>query len=223
MAQVETIGGGESFADGKRITRKVYVLTEGQSSLSLPSGFGVVSGLDVQEGEAGTKRVTVQWTAGAIGGGSGSSGETLELIGGSREVPIQSHPTFKEVTDVQRTEIERAIQENVKPDTSKVPAGSKAEKLYKQLLKKFEFYLVPAVSLRLTTYSSTLPSLRELCTINAPSQGPPVGGKQNWLLTAINAHSTPQPTGGIQYEITREWTLSDNNGWDPDTLVYSGT
>jgi hypothetical protein len=221
MAQISITGGGESYTpDGKRIIKKAYLLTAGDTNVSLPAEQGVLTSVDFSTAEAGTTRVMAQWTSGADGGASASGGQTLEVIGGSREVPIQSHPTFKDVTDAERTSIEQAIQNNTAPS---IPATGRARDLYNLLLKKKEFYLVPAVSFRVTTFETTMPSLKELCTVNAPQRGPAVGSKQNWLLVSINARGVAQPTGGIVYEVSREWMLSDGNGWDPEQLVYNGT
>jgi hypothetical protein len=102
-------------------------------------------------------------------------------------------------------------------------AEDKARILYKLLLRGQEYYLAPAVSYRQTTLETALPSLKELCTVNAPQRAPSVGTKQNWLLTSINARSVAQPTGLVRYEVTKEWMLSDRNGWDPEEVIYNGT
>jgi hypothetical protein len=104
-----------------------------------------------------------------------------------------------------------------------VAADNKARILYKLLLRGQEYYLAPAVSYRQTTLETALPTLRELCTVNAPQRAPAVGTKQNWLLTSINARSVAQPTGAVRYEVTKEWMLSDRNGWDPEAVIYNGT
>lgn len=229
MAQIETVGGGVSYtADGKKITKQVYVLTDGTSSVAPSNVAGaVITSADFTEIEAGSRRVTVTWTEGQAGGsGSTAGGTTTELIGGSREVPTESHPSFKtSVTDDQLKEIKRAIQEQDEPDSAIVPtsATNKARILYKLLLRGQEYYLAPAVSYRETTIESSLPSLKEICTVNAPRRAPAVGSRQNWLLTSVNSRSVARPTGAVVYEVTKEWMLSDRNGWDPEKVIYSGT
>lgn len=231
MAQIETTGGGVSFTpDGKKLTKQVYVLTAGETSVNPTSVSGAtITSADFVQGEGGTTRVTVTWTEGqdtGSGGGSAGGGTTTELIGGAREIPTEAHPTFKtSVTDSQLKEIKRAIEANEDPDVSIVPtdATNKARILYKLLLRGQEYYLAPAVSYRETTLETQLPTLKELCTVNAPRRTPTVGPKQNWLLTSINARSVARPTGLVAYEVTKEWMLSDRNGWDPEKVIYDGT
>jgi hypothetical protein len=230
MAQVLAPGGGISFTnDGKKLTRQVYVLTAGESSISPEAvSNATITNVDVVQDAAGLSRATITWTEGQAGGGGGGAGggSTVELIGGSREVPTEAHPTFKDsVTDAALKEIKSAIQDGRDPSASLVPtsATDKARVLYKLLLRGQDYYLAPAVSYRETTLESALPSLREIATVNAPQRGPSVSGKQNWLLTSINARSVAQPTGGVRYEVTKEWMLSDRNGWDPEKVIYDGT
>lgn len=232
MAQIETIGGGTSYTpDGKKLIKQVYVLTDGTTGVTpTPVAGATITSADFVQDAGGITRVTVTWTQGmdSSGGGSASAGggATTELIGGSREVPIESHSAFKEsVSDTSLKEIKAAIQEGRDPDVTKVPIDSKnrARILYKLLLRGQEYYLAPAVSYRQTTLETQLPTLRELCTVNAPQRAPLVGGRQNWLLTSINGRSIAQPTGAVLYEVTKEWMLSDRNGWDPEKLIYDGT
>jgi hypothetical protein len=231
MAQVTTTGGGISYTpDGKKLTKQVYVLTAGETSVNPTAVEGAtITSADFVQAEGGTTRVTVTWTQGQDAGGSGGSaggGATTELIGGAREIPTEAHPTFKNsVTDNQLKEIKRAIESNQDPDTTIVPtdATNKARILYKLLLRGQEYYLAPAVSYRETTLETSIPTLRELCTVNAPNRTPAVGNTQNWLLTSINARSVARPTGTVAYEVTKEWMLSDRNGWDPEKVIYDGT
>jgi hypothetical protein len=231
MAQIEATGGGISYtADGKKLTKQVYVLTAGETSVS-PSAVtnATITSADFVTDAAGVTRVTVTWTEGldgSGGGGSAGGGATTELIGGAREIPTEAHPTFKDsVSDEALKEIKSAIQNGADPDSTLVPTAedNKARILYKLLLRGQEYYLAPAVSYRQTTLETALPTLRELCTVNAPQRAPGVGTKQNWLLTSINARSVAQPTGAVRYEVTKEWMLSDRNGWDPELVIYDGT
>lgn len=234
MAQIETTGGGVSFTpDGKKITKQVYVLTEGTTTVSPANVAGsVITSADFIDIEAGSRRVVVTWTEGQAGsgggggggGGSAGGGTTIELVGGSREVPIGGHPIFTFLSDAQKNEIKRAIDSKEEPDTSIVPSAesSPARILYKLLLRGTEYYFAPGVSYRQTTIETQLPSLQELCSINAPRNAPPVGGQGNWLLTSINARTVARPTGGVVFEVSREWTMSDLNGWDADNDgIYS--
>jgi hypothetical protein len=231
MAQIQTTGGGTSYtADGKKLTKQVYVLTAGETSVTpIPVAGATITSADFVTDAAGVTRVTVTWTQGldsAGGSGSAGGGASTELIGGAREIPTEAHPTFKSsVSDASLKEIKAAIQDGRDPDTALVPttSGNKARILYKLLLRGQEYYLAPAVSYRQTTIETSLPALRELCTVNAPQRAPGVGGRQNWLLSSINARSVAQPTGVVRYEVTREWMLSDRNGWDPEKVIYNGS
>jgi hypothetical protein len=235
MAQIETTGGGVSFTpDGKKVTKQVYVLTPGTTSVSAAAVAGAtITSADFADIGAGSQRVTVTWTeglsaGGGSGGGAGSAGggATVELAGGAREVPIQAHKVFQApaVTDDQKKEITRAIAANETPDPAIVPTSvdNKARELYNMLFRGQEFYLTPAITYRETTLDSSLPRMDDLCTVNAPNNAPSVASGQNWLLISINGRSVANPDGTIKYEITREWMLSDRKGWDPRGVIYDG-
>jgi hypothetical protein len=235
MAQIETTGGGVSFTpDGKKVTKQVYVLTPGTTSVSAAAVAGAtITSADFADIGAGSQRVTVTWTEGLSaggggGGGAGSAGggATVELAGGAREVPIQAHKVFQApaVTDDQKKEITRAIAANESPDPAIVPTDTdnKARELYNMLFRGQEFYLTPAITYRETTLDSSLPRMDDLCTVNAPNKAPSVASGQNWLLISINGRSVANPDGTIKYEITREWMLSDRKGWDPRGVIYDG-
>ena len=229
MAQVETIGGGISYTpDGKKLTRQVYILTAGETSVTPAVVTGaIITSAEFVDIGGGSKRVTVTHTEGLVAGGSGSAGggSTAELIGGARELPTESHPTFKVVTDAQLQEIKAAIQENRTLSTAIVPTGAenKARILYNLLYRGQDYYLGPAVSYRETTLEGSFPALNELCTVNSPNKAPRVSATQNWLLSSINGRSVANPTGAVNYEVTREWLLSDRKGWDPEKVIYDGT
>ena len=235
MAQIETTGGGVSFTpDGKKVTKQVYVLTAGTTTVTPSAVAGAtITSADFAEIGAGSQRVTVTWTEGLSaggggGGGAGSAGggATVELAGGAREVPIQAHKVFKDaVTNAQLQEITGAISDNRTLDPAIVPTDTdnKARILYNMLFRGQEFYLTPAITYRETTLDVSLPRLDDLCTVNAPNKAPSVAPGQNWLLVSVNGRSVANPSGPITYEITREWMLSDRKGWDPDGIIYDGS
>ena len=236
MAQIESIGGGVSFTpDGKKVTKQVYVLTAGTTTVTPSAVAGAtITSADFAEIGAGSQRVTVTWTEGLSaggggGGGAGSAGggATVELAGGSREVPIQAHKVFQApgVTEAQLKEITAAISDNRTVDAAIVPTetDNKARILYNMLFRGQEFYITPAITYRETTLDVNLPRLDDLCTVNAPNKAPSVATGQNWLLTSITGRSVANPGGQLTYEITREWTLSDRKGWDPDGIIYDGS
>lgn len=237
MAQIETTGGGTSFTpDGKKVTKQVYVLTAGTTSVVPdPVAGATITSADFVDIGADSIRVTVSHTQGLSAGGgsfsgvggasSAGGGNTVELAGGSREVPIQAHKVFAAVTDAQLQEITSAISANRTVDSGIVPtqADNKARILYNMLLRGQEFYITPAITYRETTFDVALPRLNDLCTVNAPNLAPRVAPGQNWLLTSITGRSSAKPDGSICYEITREWTCSDRKGWDPDGIIYTGS
>lgn len=228
MAQIETSGGGLSYtSDGKQLTKQVYVLTAGETTVTPVTVEGAtITAADFQKEPGGVTRVTVTWTRGAaISGyaGSDGSGATIELIGGSREIPIETHQVFKSVSEAALREIKTAIAEGRDVDPAIVPDNSSNSRLlYTLLLRGQEYYLGPAVSLRETVLANEMPSLKEIATINAPKNAPQVDSRQNWLMTSINARSIAQPNGSIKYEVSREWMLSDRKGWDPEGVIYTG-
>jgi hypothetical protein len=237
MAQIETTGGGISYTpDGKKVTKQVYVLTDGTTTVTPDAVSGaVITSADFSDIGAGSLRVTVTWTQGLSGtsysgfgdgAGSAGGGATVELAGGAREVPIQAHKVFQApaVTDDQKKEITRAIAANETPDPAIVPTSvdNKARELYNMLFRGQEFYFTPAITYRETTLDSSLPRMDDLCTVNAPNNAPSVASGQNWLLISINGRSVANPDGEINYEITREWMLSDRKGWDPRGVIYDG-
>lgn len=217
MAQIETIGGGVSYTqDGKKLTKKVYILTPGTTTVPVESGLGSIISADVREDVAGTKRVEVTYQYG--GGGSVSSGGIVEeLTGGSREVPVKSHEYFKDLTRTELAEIDRAAADiqNQTLDTSKInPARSDIANTLLDLLQRgVEYYLVPSVNYRETVFETTKPTIANLTRINAPVGAPKVNTDWNWLLTSINYQTIQRPDGNIVYQVTREWTLSGRYGW----------
>lgn len=230
MAQIETTGGGVSYTpDGKVITKQVYVLTEGLTTVNPVAVTGaVITSADFSDIGAGSLRVTVTWTQGLSAGNPGASinGASIELAGGAREVPIQAHKVFKDaVSPDQLREISAAISDNRIVNASIVPieAADKSRILYNMLFRGQEFYITPAITYRETTVETSLPRLDDLCTVNPPQNAPSVATGQNWLLTSINGRSSAKPDRTIVYEITREWTLSDRKGWDPDGIIYNGS
>ena len=235
MAQIETTGGGVSYTpDGKKVTKQVYVLTDGTTTVTPDSVTGaVITSADFSDIGADSLRVTVTWTQGlstgggsSAGAGSAGGGATVELAGGAREVPIQAHKVFKDaVTNAQLQEITAAISDNRTVDAAIVPTetDNKARILYNMLFRGQEFYITPAITYRETTLDVDLPRLDDLCTVNAPNKAPSVATGQNWLLTSITGRSVANPGGQLTYEITREWTLSDRKGWDPDGIIYDGS
>jgi len=225
MAQIEQVGSGSInyTSDGKKLTKKIYVLTDGTTSVMLPSNIGAVVSADFQKQEAGTTRVEVTFQSGGSSGGSAavpSSGAVEELIGGSREVPVKTHEYFKDLTREELAEVDRAFNEQDPAQQalrssafSSPQAEAEAEVLLGLLQKGVEYYLVPSLNFRETLVQRSKPTLEKMCSINSPANGPSINRGWNWLLTGINYQTVQSPTSGINYVVTREWTLSGRGGW----------
>lgn len=227
MAQIEQVGSGKTSytSDGKKLISKVYVLTAGTTSVSLPGGLGAVVGADFTPQEAGTTRVEVTFQQGRSSSGGAAaangSGAVEELIGGSREVPVKTHEYFADLSRDELAEVDRAFSEQDPANQylrgsvfSSTARFNRASVLLGLLQKGVEYYLVPSLAFRETVIQSSKPTLHQMTTINSPVNGPPINSGWNWLLTGINYQTVQSPTTGtLSYVTTREWTLSGRGGW----------
>jgi hypothetical protein len=207
MAEVEAPGGGLILASGRRIQRKVIVNTAGK--VLAPSGDGqLVSAVRTEEPGGVTRGVfefvksDLSTPSGddAIGGGST---KRVEIIGGSREVPVQQHPKFKDISDNDIKKITDAADRSdpsLLPETMDGPAGT----LYQMLLRGVRYYARPAVTARVTDLESAVPSLDGLAKLGpAAVEGISEPPGSRWVLTGISASSV-----GTDFEVTREYTLT---------------
>lgn len=214
MAQIETTGGGYLDSGDRKVLRKVYVSTGGQL-LNIPQteqGFPL-SSVSASEEPGGIRRAVAEYSQGGEGGASYNAyGKRIELTGGTREVPIQTHPKFATLTETQLAEVETAIENKV-PDQWKTFGNATQQLLYNFLRKKVEYVLAPAVVGRISEIESTLPSLSPIAKVADPSElnAPP---KTFWVCTAITANPI-----GTRYEVTREYTLNFSE-WDDVELLY---
>ena len=126
MSQFETTGGGYIDSGDRRVIRKVVVATGG-AQLSIPQteeGFPL-SNVSVSDEAGGVRRAVLEYSQGGAGGSSFNQyGKRIELTGGTREVPIQTHPTFKDLTETQLAEL---FEQTVRIDAdgrSRLTAGS---------------------------------------------------------------------------------------------------
>jgi hypothetical protein len=211
MSQFETTGGGLIESDGRRIERKVVVATGG-AALAAPGGTGTLSNVSITNEPGGVRRGVFEYTiAGDQGGGASYNayGKRIELTGGTREVPIYNHPKFKNLTEKQILDVQKAVEE--KQDKSFT--NETQQKLYSFLSRGTEYFLAPAIVGRISEIQSTLPSLSEIAKVGNPSElNAPTG--TFWICTAINA----SPIGN-RYEVTREFTLTFS-GWDDVEWLY---
>jgi hypothetical protein len=210
MAQVETSGGGFLDTGDRRIIKKSYVSTGG--TINIPpqvSGFPLTSVNAVEE-PGGIRRVSAEYSQGGAGDASYNQyGKRIELSGGTREVPIQSHAQFEQLSQSDIEEVEKKLRD---PDYSWAPSAKQAL-LYSFLSRGVEYVLAPAVVGRVSTIESNLPNLNIVAKVMNPSElnAPP---KTFWICTAVTA--TPI---GNRYEVTREFTLNFA-GWDDVVALY---
>jgi hypothetical protein len=215
MAQIETTGGGYLDSGDRKVLRKVYVSTGGQLINIPPTEQGFpLSSVSASEEPGGIRRAVAEYSQGGEGGASYNAyGKRIELTGGTREVPIQTHPKFKDLTETQLAEVDTAIENKV-PDQWKTFANETQQLLYNFLRKKVEYALAPAVVGRISEIESTLPSLSPIAKVANPSELNAPNGTF-WICTAITANPI-----GTRYEVTREYTLSFS-AWEDVQDLYS--
>jgi hypothetical protein len=212
--QIETTGGGFQDSGDRKVLRKVYVSTDGQL-INIPTteqGFPL-SSVSASEEPGGIRRAVAEYSQGGEGGASYNQyGKRIELTGGTREVPIQTHPKFKDLTETQLAEVMTKI-ENPTPDEWAIFSNETQQLLYNFLRKKVEYALAPAVVGRISEVESTLPSLSPIAKVADPSElNAPRG--TFWVCTAITANPI-----GTRYEVTREYTLNFSE-WDDVQELY---
>jgi hypothetical protein len=214
MAQIETTGGGYLDSGDRKVLRKVYVSTGGQL-INIPTteqGFPL-SSVSASEEPGGIRRAVAEYSQGGDGGASYNQyGKRIELTGGTREVPIQTHPKFKDLTETQLAAVMTKI-ENPTPDEWAIFSNETQQLLYNFLRKKVEYALAPAVVGRISEIESTLPSLSPIAKVADPSELNAPSGTF-WVCTAITANPI-----GTRYEVTREYTLNFSE-WDDVELLY---
>jgi hypothetical protein len=212
MAQIETTGGGYLDSGDRRTIRKVYVKTDG-GSITLPafeSGYPLTN-VNVSEEVAGLRRAVAEYSQGGEGGASYNQyGKRIELLGGTREVPILNHPAFSLLTPQEVQEVETAVESKTQG-----PFPSAAQtKLFSFLVRGVEYFMAPAVVGRITEIESSLPSLSPIAKVadprelNAPAD-------TFWVCTAVTASPI-----GSRYEVTREYTLTFT-AWEDVETLYS--
>jgi hypothetical protein len=194
---IQAPGGGIIDSGDKRIERKVVVSTSGRPQA--PGGQGRLTNVAITEEPGGIQRGVFEYTEGGLGDASYNQyGKRIELMGGTREVPIYNHPNFKTMTDAQILEVQEAID---KKEKNKTFSNTAQNNLYQCLLRKIEYYLAPSLVARISEIESGLPSTSDLARVDSP-QGVSAPSNTRWVVTGISA----TPVGG-KYEVTREYTL----------------
>jgi hypothetical protein len=220
MAQVEVTGGGFLDSGDRKVIRKAYVSTTG-APINVPAtvdGFPL-SSVNATEEPGGIRRAIAEYSQGGEGGASYNVyGKRIELSGGSREVPIQTHPAFNGLTETQLAQVDTRI-ENPQPDlwfttaANGQPFTEAQQLLYNFRRKGVEYVLAPAIVGRVSEIESSLPSLDPIAKVANPSElnAPP---KTFWVVTSITAVPI-----GTRFEVTREYTLNFSE-WDDVNALY---
>ena len=212
MAQFETTGGGYIDSGDRKVIRKVVVATGGDL-ITVPQteqGFPL-SNVSVSQDAGGVRRATLEYSQGGEGGASYNAyGKRIELTGGTREVPIQTHKEFAALTDQQIAEVQEQVDAGTSATTTAFTATQSL--LFSFLRRGVEYVLAPAVVGRISEIESNLPSLSPIAKVANPSELDAPAGTF-WICTAITA--TPI---GNRYEVTREYTLNFSDWEDVETL-----
>ena len=212
MSQFETTGGGFIDSGDRRIERKVVVAVGGVE-LSTPSsdeGYPLTNVTITQE-PGGIRRGVYEFSQAGEGGASYNQyGKRIELTGGTREVPIQTHVKFEAMTDAQVVQVQEAVSQGTAAVLTAFTPDQ--ELLYSFLSRKIEYVLAPAVVGRVTEVETNLPSLDIIAKVADPSE---LSAPDDtfWICTAVTASPI-----GDRYEVTREYTLSFSSWADVQTL-----
>jgi hypothetical protein len=209
MSQYNAPGGGVIDAGDKRIERKVVVSTGG-ALIQAPGGRGRLTNVAVTEEAGGIRRGIFEYTEGGAGDANYNQyGKKIELMGGSREVPIINHPNFKSLTAAQVNQVQGEVDKT--PSERKASFGSTAQNnLYQCLIRGIEYYIAPSIVARISEIESALPDTEGLCKLSSPA-GVSKPGNGRWILTGINANPI-----GDKYEVTREHTYLEQ----PDAAEF---
>lgn len=181
-------------------------------SISLP-----VVGRSISQLENGSFQVVLKLEGQATE--NSESAESYELDLATSAEPIQTHPDFdSKIKGPYKAQFQKNDDGTENPDGqftgfAKMLGAGTPNPFYGQ-----ESYLVAGCVWRRTFAAVAFPSsiLRALGKIDTPAGGkaqpPHTSGKRNWLKTSVRASWK-----GNIWQITEEWTLSDDNGWNPVT------
>jgi hypothetical protein len=212
MSQFETTGGGFIDSGDRQIERKVVVTTNGATPTAPASSFPLTNATITKE-PGGIQRGVFEFSRAGDGGASYNQyGKRIELTGGTREVPIQTHAKFDAMTDAQIVQVQEAVDQG--SDAVLTSFTPDQELLYSFLSRKIEYVLAPAVVGRVTEVESNLPSLNIIAKVANPSE---LNAPNDtfWICTAVTASPI-----GDRYEVTREYTLNFS-GWADVQTLYS--
>jgi hypothetical protein len=210
MSQFETTGGGFIDSGDRQIERKVVVTTDGAAPTAPSSSFPLTN-VTITKEPGGIQRGVFEFSRAGEGGASYNQyGKRIELTGGTREVPIQTHVKFETMTDAQVVQVQEAVDQG--SDAVLTAFTEDQELLYSFLSRKIEYVLAPAVVGRVTEVESDLPSLNIIAKVADP---PELSAPSDtfWICTAVTASPI-----GDRYEVTREYTLNFSSWADVQTL-----
>lgn len=223
MAQIETTGGGLTQGPDKAIIRKVVVTTDNSNPTPPTVSSAQLTQVSITEEAGGIKRGVFEYTKAQrveFTDSYSTIDKTLrrvELMGGTREIPIQTHPRFQGMTELEIAQVETQIenkQDDVWWTTTKdgLSFTSQQQTLYNLLRRGVQYALAPSVVGRITQIESILPNLSALAKIQYPS-GLTAPGSSFWVCTGISATSASEG-----YEVVREYTLNYATSSDIQTL-----
>lgn len=198
MAQYNAPGSGTIDTGDRRIERKVVVSTGGQNPTA-PGGQGRLTNASIVEEPGGIRRGVFEYAQGGAGDATYNIyGKKIELMGGSREVPIYNHPNFKSLSSEAVLKVQNAVEE--RPRKKKGFDDVTMDNLYQCLIRQIEYYISPSLVARVSEIESALPSVSDLCKISILT-GVEKPGDGVWIITGISASPV-----GDKYEVTREYT-----------------
>ena len=144
MATFETVGSGIIDSGDKRIERKVVISTNGANP-SAPGGSGRLTNVSITGEAGGVRRGVFEYTQGGAGDANYNAyGKKIELMGGSREVPIYNHPNFDDLTEEEIIEVQKAVEDK----ETRTFTNTAQDNLYQCLIRQIEYYIAPALVAR---------------------------------------------------------------------------
>ena len=154
--------------------------------------------------------------------GAGSSSGTsysYEMHGTLSTEPLKTHPYFAaggkyalSTDDLEKIKLAEADATLWKKYIAAGAGGTSGLYVYSAYFGVFgiDSYLVPSLTMSITTTEGGLPNLTKLGKVDVPINAPQLSGNANWLLSGCTASS--QPNGG--WKITREYRSSGPLGWN---------
>ena len=172
---------------------------------------------DVQKNLADGKYTTTYKTLDSSSGGGtgGTSGYSYEMHGTLSTEPLKTHPYFAvggkyalstdDLEKIKLAEADATLWKTYVSGMGNLATYSKYFGIY-----GIDSYLVPALTLSITTQEGGLPNLTGLGKTAVPINAPQLQGNANWLLSGCSAS---YQAGGT-WKVTREYRSSGPLGWN---------